>query len=366
MSNRVISYHAVSGMVLFVLAQESTCIYQQNLDQESVLAIKYLPQPLFWLIYSMATFNRRKLRNNVSQFPRHSRFPNDAELDEDSIHGADLVDELDDLVAPSKNGRRPPRKGIYLLPNAITTAALFFGFYAVVQAMNGVFENAAIGIFVAMVFDGMDGRVARMTNTQSAFGEQYDSLADMVSFGVAPALVMYEWVLKDFGKLGWLAAFIYCAGAALRLARFNTNIGVVDKRFFQGMPSPAAAALIAGFVWLAIDNKLPIREGVIPMVSWFITVYAGLTMVSNAPFFSGKSLAWRQHVPFWGILLVVLSFVLVSSDPPKVLFGLFIVYSLSGYVLWAWRTLHLQNKEKRLDKRLAADTQTAHNESGPQ
>src|SRR5690606_25110027 len=144
------------------------------------------------------------------------------------------------------------RRSIYLLPNAFTTAALFAGFYAVVQAMNGRFEAAAIAIFVAMVLDGMDGRVARLTNTQSSFGEQYDSLSDMTSFGVAPALVMYEWILQGLGRWGWLAAFVYVAGAALRLARFNTNIGVVDKRFFQGLPSPASAALVAGFVWLAV------------------------------------------------------------------------------------------------------------------
>lgn len=159
-----------------------------------------------------------------------------------------------------ENLGRPRNRGIYLLPNAFTTANLFCGFFAIVQAMNQRFEIAAIAIFVALVMDGMDGRVARMTNTQSAFGEQYDSLTDMVSFGVAPALIAYEWVLKDLGKWGWLAAFVYCAGAALRLARFNTNIGVVDKRFFQGLPSPAAASLIAGFVWLAVDNKLPVKE----------------------------------------------------------------------------------------------------------
>jgi len=151
------------------------------------------------------------------------------------------------------------KRGIYLLPNAFTTAALFCGFFAVVQAMNVRFEIAAIAIFVAMVLDGMDGRVARMTHTQSAFGEQFDSLSDMVSFGVAPALVMYEWILKDLGRWGWLAAFVYCSGAALRLARFNTNVGVVDKRYFQGLPSPAAAALIAGFVWLATDNRVPLK-----------------------------------------------------------------------------------------------------------
>src|SRR5690606_12162348 len=157
------------------------------------------------------------------------------------------------------------------------------------QAMNNQFELAAMAIFAAMVLDGMDGRVARLTNTQSAFGEQYDSLSDMTSFGVAPALVMYEWALSSLGRLGWLAAFIFVACAALRLARFNTNIGVVDKRFFQGLPSPSAAALVAGFVWLAVDNRMPINEAWLPWVAFAITVYAGLTMVSNAPFYSGKT-----------------------------------------------------------------------------
>lgn len=222
---------------------------------------------------------------------------------------------------------RPRRRGIYLLPNAFTTAALFAGFFAIVQAMNLNFETAAIAIFAAMVLDGMDGRVARITNTQSAFGEQYDSLSDMVSFGVAPALVMYEWILRDLGKWGWLAAFVYCAGAALRLARFNTNIGVVDKRFFQGMPSPAAAALIAGFVWLAIDNKLPVKELWMPWVAFGLTLYAGLSMVSNAPFYSGKVLGVRNRVPFGVMVLMLVLFVVVSSDPPVALFGLFVGYA---------------------------------------
>jgi len=229
------------------------------------------------------------------------------------------------------------RRGIYLLPNAFTTAALFAGFYAIVQAMNGRFDVAAIAIFAAMVLDGMDGRVARLTNTQSAFGEQYDSLSDMCSFGVAPALVMYEWILKDLGRWGWLAAFIYVAGAALRLARFNTNLTVVDKRYFQGLPSPASAALVAGFVWLAVDNKMPIQELWLPWVAFVVTVYAGVSMVSNAPFFSGKSFALSRSVPFWGILLVVLAFVFISVDPPIALFGLFVIYGLSGYFLWLWR-----------------------------
>ncbi|MBV8157750.1 MAG: CDP-diacylglycerol--serine O-phosphatidyltransferase [Dyella sp.] len=235
---------------------------------------------------------------------------------------------------------RPRRRGIYLLPNAFTTAALFAGFFAIVQAMNMRFDVAAIAIFAAMVLDGMDGRVARITNTQSAFGEQYDSLSDMTSFGVAPALVMYEWILHDLGKWGWIAAFVYCTCAALRLARFNANIGVVDKRFFQGLPSPAAAALVAGFVWLAIDNKLPVKELWMPWVAFAITLYAGLSMVSNAPFYSGKALDVRYRVPFGMMVLLLVLFVVVSSDPPVALFGLFVAYAISGYLLWAWRALH--------------------------
>lgn len=229
------------------------------------------------------------------------------------------------------------RRGIYLLPNAFTTANLFAGFYAVVQAMNGRFEIAAIAIFLAMAFDGMDGRVARLTNTQSAFGEQYDSLADMVSFGMAPALVMYVWALQGLGRWGWLAAFVYVVGAALRLARFNINIGIVDKRFFQGLPSPAAAALMAGFIWVAVDNKLLLGSATITWLAWLITVYAGVNMVSIAPFYSGKSFALGRSVPFWVILVVVAGFVFVSSNPPLVLFGLFVVYGLSGWVVMVWR-----------------------------
>ncbi|TAK40586.1 MAG: CDP-diacylglycerol--serine O-phosphatidyltransferase [Betaproteobacteria bacterium] len=226
-------------------------------------------------------------------------------------------------------------RGIYLLPNLFTTAALFAGFYAIVQAMNGRFEQAAIAILVAIVLDGLDGRVARLTRTQSAFGAEYDSLSDMVSMGAAPALVMYEWVLKDLGRFGWIAAFVYCVGAALRLARFNVNLGVIDKRFFQGLPSPAAAALVAGFVWLASDNKIPVSSYGIPWITGFLAIYAGVTMVSNVPFYSFKDINLRKSVPFATVLFIVLGFVLVSSDPPIVLFLLFCGYGLSGYVLWA-------------------------------
>ncbi len=253
---------------------------------------------------------------------------------------------------PNLHSEEKRRRGIYLLPNAFTTANLFAGFYAVVQAMNGFFEAAAIAIFLAMVFDGMDGRVARLTKTQSAFGEQYDSMADIISFGVAPAFVMYVWALQDLGRWGWLAAFIYVVGAALRLARFNTNIAIVDKRFFQGLPSPAAAALIAGFVWLAVDNKLNIEAQTLVWSAFALTIYAGVTMVSNAPFYSGKSFALGRSVPFWGMLLFVLVFVFVSSDPPITLFGLFVVYGLSGWgvMLWRWRKARQLAAQRRAEE----------------
>ena len=236
--------------------------------------------------------------------------------------------------------RRRPR-GIYLLPNAFTTGNLFAGFYAIVMAMNDQFAAAAIAIFLAMFLDSLDGRVARLTNSQSAFGEQYDSLADMISFGAAPALVMYSWALKGMGKWGWLAAFIYVAGAALRLARFNANIHVVDKRFFQGLPSPAAAALVAGLVWIATDLRetrwISATGADLSWLAWIVTVYAGLTMVSNSPFYSFKDLNPRRSVPFIFLILLVLGFVLISSDPPLVLFLLFVVYGLSGHGLAIWR-----------------------------
>lgn len=240
-------------------------------------------------------------------------------------------------------GAVPPKarrhRGIYLLPNLFTLAALFSGFYAIVQAMNQRFELAALAIFAAMVLDGMDGRVARLTNTQSAFGEQFDSLSDMTSFGVAPALVMYEWILSDLGRWGWAAAFVYCAGAALRLARFNANLGVVDKRFFQGLPSPAAAALIAGFVWLAIDNKFHIRDAWMPWVALVLTVYAGLSMVSSAPFYSGKKFHIARSVPFGVMVVAIVLVFVVSSDPPIALFTLFCCYALSGYVYWGYNLM---------------------------
>ncbi|MES2356050.1 MAG: CDP-diacylglycerol--serine O-phosphatidyltransferase [Pseudomonadota bacterium] len=224
------------------------------------------------------------------------------------------------------------RRGIYILPNLFTTGALFSGFFAIVQGMNGRFEMAAIAIFVAMVLDGLDGRVARLTHTQSAFGAEYDSLSDMVSFGVAPALVMYSWALSVLGKWGWLAAFIYCVGAALRLARFNTQLDVADKRYFTGMPSPSAAALLAGLVWVLHDYQIPGRE--VSWYAWGATIFAGVTMVSNIRYYSFKDINLQKSVPFWALLLIVLAWLFISIDPPRVLFGFFVAYALSGYVMW--------------------------------
>ena len=233
------------------------------------------------------------------------------------------------------DGNPVRRRGIYLLPNAFTTAALFCGFYAIVMAMNLKFEHAAWAIFIAMILDGLDGRIARLTNTQSEFGAQYDSLADMVSFGAAPALVIYEWSLRGLGKFGWLAAFVYCAGAALRLARFNTNIEVVDKRFFQGLPSPAAAAMVAGFVLMMSDIGYAGID--LAWVSWGVALFAGLTMVTNVPFYSFKDVNFRKSVPFIVVFLIALALALVSIDPPKVLMPIFVLYGLSGYAVFFWR-----------------------------
>jgi CDP-diacylglycerol--serine O-phosphatidyltransferase len=268
----------------------------------------------------MAHFPRRRAKNGANQGPKAPKLSRLGRFGRQPL---------------AEGAVKPRPRGIYLLPNAFTTAALFCGFYAIVMAMNQRFEHSAWAIFIAMVLDGLDGRIARLTNTQSEFGAQYDSLSDMVSFGAAPALVVYEWSLRGLGKLGWIAAFVYCAGAALRLARFNTNIEVVDKRFFQGLPSPSAAALVAGFILLMVDQEVSGIE--LRWVSWGIAVFAGLTMVTNVPFYSFKDVNFRKSVPFIAVFLIALMFALVSIDPPKVLFPIFIAYGLSGYVVSAWR-----------------------------
>jgi CDP-diacylglycerol--serine O-phosphatidyltransferase len=245
----------------------------------------------------------------------------------------------DDTSAPAP--LPPRRRGIYVLPNAITLAALFSGFYGIVMAMNGRFEVACIAIFCAAVLDSLDGRVARMTNAQSAFGEQMDSLSDMVSFGAAPALIVYIWGLKDLGKAGWIPAFVYIAGAALRLARFNVNIGVVDKRFFQGLPSPAAAAIVIGLVWVMDDAgfKGVSRIDWLAWTAFAVTLFAGLSMVTNAPFYSFKVVGGKRTVPFVVMVAIALGIALVALDPPRVLFAIFCCYGLSGYVVYAWRRI---------------------------
>lgn len=238
-------------------------------------------------------------------------------------------------------GQKIRRRGIFLLPNLLTTGALFSGFYAIVHGMNGEFESASIAIFVAMFFDGLDGRVARLTGTESAFGVQYDSLSDMVSFGVAPALVCFSWALADLGKFGWAAAFIYVAGAALRLARFNTQVGSVDNSYFRGLASPAAAALLASLVWSASDlgftgNDLP---GVVSFTAALLTAAAGLLMVSNFRYLSFKKFDLKRRVPFVIILVLVLLIGLVTVDPPRVLLFMAIAYALSGPGQVSWEKL---------------------------
>ncbi|MFM8453950.1 MAG: CDP-diacylglycerol--serine O-phosphatidyltransferase [Gammaproteobacteria bacterium] len=237
----------------------------------------------------------------------------------------DLESESESEIEKTQGSRK---RGIYLLPNLFTTAALFCGFYAIIQASNQAFESAAIAIFVAMIMDSLDGRVARMTNTQSAFGAQYDSLSDMVSFGIAPALVAYHWALHDLKNYGWICAFLYSASTALRLARFNVQLAKVDKKYFVGLPSPAAAALVAGFVWFVTAKKIPIPA--VEHLFALIVVSGGLFMVSNILYYSFKELDFKGHVPFMNLLGIVLVLALVSFDPSSILCIIFAAYAFSG------------------------------------
>jgi CDP-diacylglycerol---serine O-phosphatidyltransferase len=239
------------------------------------------------------------------------------------------------------------RRGIYILPNLFTTLNLFAGFYAIVQGMNHDYEKAAVAIFIAMVLDSLDGRVARLTRTQSAFGAQYDSLTDMVSFGAAPALIVYEWALRDAGRFGWIAAFVYCAGAALRLARFNTQLGVADKRWFTGLPSPAAAALVAGMIWVFNEHAVQGRD--LMVFAAAVTIYAGVTMVSNVRFYSGKDINLRRAVPFSMAVVFVVALLLISLEPPLVLWGLMLAYGVSGYILWGFQKWRQGAAEKKYE-----------------
>ena len=279
-----------------------------------------------------------RFRPSVVAVPRSTEGCRSAsDLNRTSVAYNELMDHEPDKVTDIDHERPKRARGIYLLPNLFTTAALFAGFYAVLAAMNDQFEKAAIAIFVAMLLDGLDGRVARMTNTQTAFGAEYDSLSDMVAFGLAPSLVMYEWSLFNLGKLGWMAAFIYTAGAALRLARFNSRLATADKRFFTGLPSPSAAALVAGSVWAAFDNTLTGLDLAWPAL--VLTAGAGLLMVSNIRFHSFKQVDFRGKVPFFVIVGVMLAFAVIFSEPPLVLFAIFFAYTLSGPLLALQRQL---------------------------
>ena len=239
------------------------------------------------------------------------------------------------------------KRGIYLVPNLLTLAALFCGFFAIVAATKGWFDWAAYAIFSAMIFDGADGRVARWTNTQSDFGAEFDSLSDMVSFGVAPALIMFEYALgnsEQLGKVGWLAAFIYTAAAALRLARFNTQVGTADKRYFQGLASPSAAAIVAGYVWVCHKYLEP--HPVLNIIAVFITISAGVLMVSNIRYHSFKGIDFRSKIPFVGMVAIVMVIAVVFSEPPVVLFAIFLLYAVSGPVL-TLNELRKRRKQRR-------------------
>jgi CDP-diacylglycerol---serine O-phosphatidyltransferase len=248
---------------------------------------------------------------------------------------------------PQDDRKRAP---YFWLPNALTTGALWAGFYAIVAAIDHNFTRAGIAIFVAMIFDGLDGRVARWTNTQSDFGKEYDSLSDMVSFGLAPAIVVYQFGVARiaeyqplWGRLGWAATFLYAACAAMRLARFNTKTATADKRYFEGLPSPSAAAVVAGFIWLASEYEL---QGLPVLIGAFvITSIIGLLMVSRFPFWSGKELNAQGRMPWAYLLLLPLGYIVVSAGPGQALFGLFAAYAASAPLLWLWRKLfHRQRK----------------------
>jgi len=245
----------------------------------------------------------------------------------------DLLPVDEHIEEVSENGKKVRHKGVYLLPNLFTTAALFSGFYAIVVSTSGHFESAAIAIFVAMIFDGLDGRVARMTNTTSSFGLQYDSLADMVSFGVAPAIVMLNWGLMPLDKLAWGASFAFTVCVGLRLARFNTQAEFTDKRFFIGLASPAGAAVVAAVVWFWHDATVP--YGVSVLVA-LMMIFLGLLMVSNLKYNSFKGLDLKGRIPFVWMLAVVLVFAVIASNPPRMLFILSVVYALSGPVMWVY------------------------------
>ncbi len=224
--------------------------------------------------------------------------------------------------------KKGQHSGIYLLPNLLTTASLFAAFYSIVASLKMQYDVAAVAIFIGMISDSLDGRIARLTNTQSAFGAEYDSLSDMVTFGVAPALLLYSWSLQHLHKLGWLVAFIYTAAVALRLARFNTQLETADKRYFQGLACPAAAGVISSFSWVCVQNEL--NNAVALNISAIFVILMGILMVSNIRYYSFKELDFKGKVPFLYVLVIVILFAAIASNPSVVLFGGFMLYALSG------------------------------------
>lgn len=250
--------------------------------------------------------------------------------DDDSDQSKDSmlpIDEHEEII--DEGGKQIRRRGIYLLPNLLTLGALFSGFYAVIAGMSGNFNEAGWAIFIAAVFDGLDGRIARLTNTQSAFGAQFDSLSDMVSFGMVPALIMFSWALAPLGRVGWAASFIYMSCAALRLARFNVQLGTVDKRFFMGLQSPLAAGVVTFVPWVAYKYALDVTP-FIAYLAAILTVFAGLLMISNYKYFSFKELHFKGTVPYMVFIFTVVLLVVIAQNPHEVLLSMCVIYALSG------------------------------------
>lgn len=302
------------------------------------------------LIYSPFLIRVGSMMNEVDDKPEKTE---ETEALTDGSESLLLIDDHEEEV--SEGGRKVKRRGIFLLPNLLTTGAMFAGFYAVILGMGGQFYTACGAIVVAMVLDGLDGRVARLTNTQSAFGAEYDSLSDMLSFGVAPALICFSWALSELGKVGWTATFVYMACAALRLARFNVQAGTQDKRYFVGLASPAAAGVVVFMVWTSTEFEVEVNSFVAGIAA-LVTFVTGILMVLNIRYYSFKDLDFHNRVPFIVILLVVMAFVVVSWNPPTVLFMLAVAYALSGPVMTIY-------KWRKARKKKAADTAEAEVES---
>ncbi|MDR2213214.1 MAG: CDP-diacylglycerol--serine O-phosphatidyltransferase [Pseudomonadales bacterium] len=266
-----------------------------------------------------------------------------------------LISEHEEVI--SVDGKKIRRRGVYLLPNMLTTGAMFAGFYAVIAGMGGDFRHACLAIIVAMILDGLDGRVARLTKTQSAFGAEYDSLSDMLAFGVAPALICFSWALSELGNLGWTAAFIYVACAALRLARFNVQQGSADKRFFTGLPSPSAAGLVVFMVWAMFEYEIEVTRTVAGIAA-AVTVLGGLLMVLSVRYYSFKELGFKHRVPFFVILVLIFVFVIIAWDPPSVMFSMAVLYALSGPVFALYQRRKRRKKNREAE---AKPVDTSHN-----